>query len=140
VIEWERRVLLKHYLDEGLTPTEIARELGISRQTIHRWVRSGELDRDVSEFRYKPRPPAPTKLDPYKPIIQERLAEFRELTAVRWLEEIKAAGYPGGYTQCSASEPFRLFGCFCMPHLSGDLRRGLKPPLVDLLPSFPRPL
>lgn len=99
MIEWERRVLLKHYLDEGLTPTEIARELGISRQTIHRWVRSGELDRDVSEVRYKPRPPVPTKLDPYKLIIQERLAEFPELTAVRLLEEIRAAGYPGGYTQ-----------------------------------------
>lgn len=31
-------MLLRHYLDEGLTVTEISRELGISRQTIYRWL------------------------------------------------------------------------------------------------------
>lgn len=41
----------------------------------------------------------PTKLDPYKPILLTRLEAYPELTAVRLLEEIQAAGYPGGYTQ-----------------------------------------
>lgn len=99
MIGWERRVLLRHYLEQGLTVTGIARELEISRQTIYRWINDGELDRDVEEVRYGPRPPVPTKLDPYKAIILERLNEFPELTAVRLLEEIRAAGYPGGYTQ-----------------------------------------
>jgi transposase len=99
VIGWERRVLLRHYLDHGLTVTEISRELGISRQTVYRWIKSGELDREVEEVRYGPRPPVPTKLEPYKGIIRDRLEEFPELTAVRLLAEIRAAGYPGGYTQ-----------------------------------------
>ena len=99
MIGWERRVLLRHYLDEGLTVTEISRELGISRQTIYRWINEGELDRNLEEVRYGPRPPVPTKLDPYKAIVRERLEEYPELTAVRLLAEIRAAGYPGGYTQ-----------------------------------------
>ena len=53
--------------------TEISRELGISRQTIYRWINEGELDRDLEEVRYGPRPPVPTKLDPYKAIVRERL-------------------------------------------------------------------
>ena len=99
MIGWGRRVLLRHYLDEGLAVTEISRELGISRQTIYRWINEGELDRDLEEVRYGPRPPVPTKLDPYRAIVRERLEEYPELTAVRLLAEIRAAGYPGGYTQ-----------------------------------------
>ena len=99
MIGWERRVLLRHYLDEGLTVTDIPRELGISRQTSYRWINEGEMDRGLNEVRYGPRPPAPTKLDPYKAIVGERLEEYPELTAVRLLAEIRAAGYLGGYTQ-----------------------------------------
>jgi transposase len=101
LIDWEQRVLLRHYLEQGLTKTELAERFGMSRQTIHRWIRDGELSRDldVETVRYGPRPMVPTKLEPYRPIIQERLAEYPELTAVRLLAEIKAAGYAGGYTQ-----------------------------------------
>jgi transposase len=101
VIGWERRVLLRHYLEHGLTKTELADRFGISRQTIHRWIREGDLERDLDEeaVRYGPRPPVRTKLDAYKGIIVSRLAEYPELTAVRLLAEVKAAGYVGGYTQ-----------------------------------------
>jgi transposase len=64
VIGWESHVLLRHYLAEGLTKTAVAERLGISRRTVGRWIRSGELDRDLDEpVRYKPRPPVPRKLD-----------------------------------------------------------------------------
>jgi transposase len=43
-----------------------------------------------------------TKLDPYKGIIHARLDAFPQLTAQRLLEEIRAAGYAGGYTQLKA--------------------------------------
>lgn len=101
MIELERRVLLKHYLDQGLTKTAIAEQLGISRRTIHHWIQTGQLDRELDEarVRYTPRPPVPTRLDPYKPIIRQRLATYPELTAVRLFEEIRAAGYPGSLTQ-----------------------------------------
>ena len=44
----------------------------------------------------------PTKLDAYKPIIEARLAAYPELSAVRVLDEVRAAGYVGGYTQLKA--------------------------------------
>ena len=77
MIGWERRVLLRHYLEHGLTKTELADRFGISRQTIHRWIREGDLERDLDEeaVRYGPRPPVRTKLDAYKGIIVSRLAE-----------------------------------------------------------------
>jgi transposase len=41
----------------------------------------------------------PSKLDVYHGIIDERLGEFPELTAVRLFDEVQAAGYRGSYTQ-----------------------------------------
>ena len=50
-------------------------------------------------MRYRPRAPQPSKLDPFKEIIRTRLADYPELSAVRLFDELKAAGYPGGYGQ-----------------------------------------
>jgi len=99
LIEMERRVLLRHYLEQGLPKAEVARQLGISRETIYSMIRKGDLDRDPLEVRYGPRPPIATKLDPFKAIIAARLEEYPELTGVRLFEEIRAAGYTGGVTQ-----------------------------------------
>lgn len=94
-------MLLRHYLEQGVSKSALARQLGISRDTVHRWIRDGDLDRDLDAgpVQYGPRPPVPTKLDPYKPIITARLKTYPQLSAVRLLEEIRAAGYKGGYTQ-----------------------------------------
>ena len=74
----ETRVLLRHYLEQGLKKTELARRLGVSRRTIYHWLAEGQLDRDLDAepVRYSPRPPVPTKLDPYKGIIAARLARI----------------------------------------------------------------
>jgi transposase len=100
----ETRMVLRHYLEQGTSKSALARQLGVSRDTIHRWIREGDLDRDLdtASVQYGPRPPAPTKLDRYKPIIEARLAAYPELSAVRLLEEIRAAGYTGGYSQLTA--------------------------------------
>ena len=97
-------MLLRHYLQQGLSKSALARKLGISRDTIHRWVRLGDLDRDLDQraVRYRARPAVPTKLDAFKPVILSRLAAYPELSAVRLLAEIKAAGYRGGYSQLTA--------------------------------------
>jgi transposase len=97
-------MLLRHYLERGTSKSALARQLGVSRDTIHRWLRSGDLDRDLDAeaVRYGPRPAVATKLDPYKPIIETRLAAYPALSAVRLLEEIRAAGYGGGYSQLKA--------------------------------------
>lgn len=100
----ETRMLLRHYLEQGASKSALARRLGVSRDTIHRWVRAGDLDRDLGAepVRYGPRPPVPTKLDAYTGIIDARLAAYPQLSAVRLLEEIRAAGYAGGYSQVKA--------------------------------------
>ena len=43
----ETRVLLRHYLEQGGSKSALARQLGIRRDTIRRWIRRGELDRDL---------------------------------------------------------------------------------------------
>lgn len=96
----ERRVLLKDYLDQGLSKTAIAERLGISRRTVYHWITTHQLERNLdAEVHYRPRAPVPTKLDAYKPLITARLAEFPELTAVRLYAEVRAAGYCGSLTQ-----------------------------------------
>jgi transposase len=94
-------MLLRHYLEQGASKSALARKLGVHRDTIHRWIREGELDRDLDgePVRYGPRRPVATKLDAYKAIVEARLAAYPQLSAVRLLEEIRAAGYSGGYTQ-----------------------------------------
>jgi len=97
----EKRVLLRHHLEQGMTRTALAERVGISRRTFYHWVKTGQLDRDLDQepVRYKPRPPVPRKIDPYKPIIHSRLEDYPELTATRVFQEIRAAGYTGSYTQ-----------------------------------------
>jgi transposase len=104
VIDPERRVLLKHYLEEGVPVAVLARRLKIGRRTIQRWIAAGETDRDVdiADVRYTARPQKQGKLDTYKPLIEERLNQYPELTAVRLFAEITAAGYSGGMSQLRA--------------------------------------
>src|SRR3954464_3801142 len=94
-------VLLRHYLERGLSKAGIARELGVSRRTVYLWIEGGQLDRDLDNavVQYTPRPAVACKIDAFRPIIDTRLAEFPKLTATRLFEEIRAAGYVGGYTQ-----------------------------------------
>ena len=102
MIKWEKRVLLVHYLEQGLPVAAIARELGVDRRTIHRWKAAGELRPDPETGhlpRKDRRAPQPCKLDSYKEIVRTRLEAYPELSAVRLFDEVKAAGYTGGLTQ-----------------------------------------
>jgi transposase len=97
----EHRVLLRHYLEQGLSKTAIARTLRVSRRTVYHWINTEQLDRELDDgpVQYTPRPPVARKIDGYRAIIQARLAEYPRLSAIRLCEEIRAAGYAGGYTQ-----------------------------------------
>lgn len=99
----ETRVLLRHYLEQGIPKSVLAEQLGVSRRTIHHWIQTGQLERDLEqEICYRPRPAVPRKLDPYKSIILARLEAYPRLSAKRLLEEIRAGGYAGGYSQLKA--------------------------------------
>ncbi len=100
---WDTLVVLKDYLDQGLSKTAIAQRLGVSRRLIYHWLETGQLDRDLSA------PPGPrqptaraTKLDRFHALIAERLRTYPELSAVRLLDECRADGYRGGYSQLKA--------------------------------------
>jgi transposase len=97
----ETRVLLRHYLEQGVGKTKLARRFGVSRRTVYHWIETGQLDRDLDDesVHYQVRPPVVCKLDPYKGIVAARLADFPLPTAQRLFEELRASGYAGGYTQ-----------------------------------------
>ena len=101
MIKWEIRVLLTHYLEQGLSKSGIARQLGIDRRTINRWIAEGQLERDVETGQVRPpvRRSRPAKLEAFKPIIEARLQSYPGLSAVRLFDEVRAAGYTGGLTQ-----------------------------------------
>ena len=94
-------MLLKHYLDRGVSKAELSRRFGVNRRTIHNWVDTGQLDRDLAAGArgYSPRPPVAHKLDPYKAIIDARLEAFPKLSAKRLFDEVRAADYPGCYSR-----------------------------------------
>ena len=94
---WERFVLLKHLLEQGVSKTAIAAQLGVSRRVLYHWITTGQLARDVTAPRVRVGPPA--KLAPFEGIITTRLETDPALSAVRLFEEIRAAGYPGGITR-----------------------------------------
>lgn len=77
---------------QGVSIRGIAEKLNISRNTVRRYLR------DVSETpRYGPRPLRPSKLDPYKPYLQERIeaAKPHWIPATVLFREIQSRGYPG---------------------------------------------
>jgi len=86
----EIRVLHRH----GKSIREIAREMGVSRNTVRRYLRDDEAER------YRPRPLRRTKLDPFKGYVIERLgaAAPERIPASVLLMELRERGYAGGYT------------------------------------------
>ncbi|SAK49016.1 integrase catalytic subunit [Caballeronia pedi] len=90
----EIKVLAKR----GTAVREIARQTGLSRNTVRRYLR------DEQARRYKPREPRATKLDPFKDYLLERVAAARPhwIPATVLLRELQEAGYAGGISQLKA--------------------------------------
>jgi transposase len=99
VYSQETLVLLQHFLDLGLSKSAVARQLGVSRRTLHHWIVTGQLDRDVDPAVVRRPRSRAQKLDDYKGVIHARLTTYPALSAVRLLQECRAAGYDGGITQ-----------------------------------------
>jgi transposase len=87
----EIRVLARR----GRTIKGIARELGVSRNTVRKYLRREEAPS------YGPRSPRPTKLDAFKDYLLERIANAKPhwIPAVVLHRELVALGYVGGLTQ-----------------------------------------
>ena len=87
----ETLVILQHLLDLGLKKRAIAEQLGVSTRTIHHWIASGQLWRVVDGATVRTSAPRAQRLDPFKPLLQERLAMYPALSAVRLFAECRAA-------------------------------------------------
>jgi transposase len=91
----EIRLLAK----QGKGLRAIAREIGVSLNTVRRYLRDGDADR------YRPRPQRSGKLAAFDDYIAMRLAEAApdRLAGTVLLRELRERGYTGCY--CPASAP-----------------------------------
>jgi len=83
------RSLMNKLLREGVSKSEVARRLGVSRQTVYDWIERGD-EAETPRRR-------PSKLDPFRRQIESRLERF-DLPATVLLKEIKEKGYDGRIT------------------------------------------
>jgi transposase len=77
---------------QGLSIQAISAMTGFDRKTVRKYL----LKPDGTPA-YGPRPPLPSKLDKFKPYLEERL-KAGVWNAVVLLRELKERGYSGGYT------------------------------------------
>ncbi len=91
MIDYETYAKIHHLQDhDGLTPTQIARELAIDARTVVYWLTQ-------SRFRSRQQNARASKLDPYKPMIK-RLLEQHPYSAVQIFGRLREQGYAGGIT------------------------------------------
>ena len=96
MISIEELMTIKILHQQGHSQREIAKQLGISRNTVKKY-----LQRDEDQPQYAARPVTSQKLDLYKDYLKERvaLAAPVHLSAVVLMREIKEQGYDGGITR-----------------------------------------
>src|SRR2546423_8599427 len=89
----EEAVEIRVMRRQGKSIREIARSLDLSRNTVRRYLRGEGLPRYERE-------PQPSKLDPYKQYIEKRVKAAAPdwIPATVLLRELRALGYPGGYS------------------------------------------
>ena len=89
----EEAVEIRVLRRQGKSIREIARMLDVSRNTVRRYLRVEGLPRYAREAR-------PSKLDPYKHYIEERVKAAAPdwIPATVLLRELRGLGYSGGYS------------------------------------------
>lgn len=87
----EQRLMIEHLKRQGYGIRKIARQLGISRTTVKRYLE------DPQKSRYCRKTPYFSKLDSFKEYITARLTDFPDITAEKLYREIKDKGFDGSY-------------------------------------------
>jgi len=93
VIRLGELVMILDLHRQGMSVSAIARQVGLDRKTVRRYIARG-----LAPPAYQPRPAQPTRLAPFEPYLRERVRAFPALTGQRLLREIREQGYLGGYT------------------------------------------
>jgi transposase len=78
---------------QGVSVSAIARQTGLDRKTVRRYI-----ERGLEPPAYGPRRPRTTLLDPFTGYLRERVTAYPGLSGARLLRELKERGYGGGYT------------------------------------------
>ena len=136
MLNQEQSVEIRVLARQGKSIQTIARELGVSRNTVRKYLRNGFI-----VPAYAVRAPRPCKLDPFKAYLLERVQAARPhwIPATVLHREIGERGYTGGISQlkvflaplkCRASEPVVRFETAPGKQMQADfttIRRGKRP-------------
>jgi transposase len=97
VVETIARIRREHFV-KGKTIKEIARDLGVSRNTVRRVLRSGETSFEY-ERTIQPRPKLGRWTAELEELLEANAAKpaREQLTLIRIFEEFRGRGYDGGY-------------------------------------------
>jgi len=134
----EQAVEIRVLARRGTGVREIARQMGLSRNTVRRYLR------DEQACRYGPREPRVRKLSPHHAYLLARIeaARPRWIPATVLLRELRERGYDGGVSQLKAflaphkraeSEPLVRFETAPGKQMQADftvIRRGREPLLA----------
>ena len=91
MINVEEWFMIRELARQGLSITDIAQRLGCDRKTVRKYLVHPD------QPRYTARPPRPSKLDPFKPYVQQRL-ETGVFNCEVLYRELCARGYDGKKT------------------------------------------
>ncbi|WP_311317241.1 helix-turn-helix domain-containing protein [Candidatus Regiella insecticola] len=92
LISKEELMKIQILYKQGLSQRAIARQLGISRNTVKQYLHS-----KMNEPVYKSRDQSPSLLDPFKSFLHSRIAQAKpvHLSGVVLFRELKELGYTG---------------------------------------------
>jgi len=80
----------------GASMRQIARDLGLARDTVQSVLRRWEAERAGAGSAAAGKPRRPSQVDPFNDTIRQLLARYPDSTVVRILEELRAQGFRGG--------------------------------------------
>jgi transposase len=80
----------------GASLRQIARDLGLARDTVQSVLRRWEAERAGQGLAAAGQPRRPSQVDPFNDTIRQLLARYPDITVVRILEELRAQGFRGG--------------------------------------------
>lgn len=116
MVTFETVMEIKILHKQGMSSRAIARELGISRNTVKRYLQAKS-----EPPQYTPRPAVASLLDEYRDYIRQRIADAHpyKIPATVIAREIRDQGYRGGMTILRASklnpdDRCRLTGALCV--------------------------
>ncbi len=90
-LDFMERIMIRQLRDKGYSIRRIAREFGINRKTVRRYLRHPDKEN------YSREKPYISKLDDYKEYLNSRFKDYPEITADKLYREIKDKGFVGSY-------------------------------------------